>query len=378
MIKRTLSSELPVNLGQEVTLQGWVRRIREVGTELAFLIVADRSGEAQVVLSGSLANKLPTLESVVTITGIVQSSRSRVFPCELAGSHLTVLSTAEPLPFPINHTDLGVGLDLMDKFRPLVLRHATYQDVFRVQHRILAHFAHYFSQLGFTQVSTPKMVATGTEGGAELFEINYFGETAYLAQSPQFFKQMLVGAGFERVFEIGPVFRAEEHHTSRHLNEFISLDMEMGFVENVNVLMDIEEGFLRSLLKDLHSQFSTITVPSELPAIPRLPLGAALEIIQREYGKVCSDGNIDPEGERLICQWAERKHGVAAVFLHSYPRHIRPFYALPGREDERLTESFDLIFQGQEITTGGLRQHQFGKVLEKKNERGLTPEKNEI
>ncbi|KAF0196372.1 MAG: nondiscriminating aspartyl-tRNA synthetase [Bacillota bacterium] len=378
MIKRTLSNELLGSLGQAVTLQGWVRRIREVSAGLVFLIVADRGGETQVVLSGSLTTQLPTVESVVEITGVVQTSRSRVFPHELAANQLTVLSQAEPLPFPINQAELGVGLDIMDKFRPLALRHPLYQDVFRVQHRLLAHFAEFFSQQGFTRVSTPKMVATGTEGGAELFKIDYFGETAYLAQSPQFFKQMLVGAGFERVFEMGPVFRAEAHHTSRHLNEFISLDIEMGFVEDVNVLMDLEESFLRSLLQDLHERFSTITIAPELPTIPRLPLGEALGIIHREHGKVSEDGNIDPEGERLICQWAEREHGVPAAFLHSYPRHIRPFYALPGVKNAGLTESFDLIFRGQEITTGGLRQHQLNLLLDSMRERGLTPEKYEF
>lgn len=378
MFKRTLSNELSGSLGQEVTLQGWVRRTREVSAGLVFLIVADRSGEVQVVLSGGLTYQLPTLESVVEITGLVQGSRSRVFPFEIAANKLTVLNKAEPLPFPINQAELGVGLDLMGKFRPLALRHPIYQDVFRVQHRILAHFAEFFSRQDFTRVSTPKMVATGTEGGAELFKIDYFGETAYLAQSPQFFKQMLVGAGFERVFEVGPVFRAEEHHTSRHLNEFISLDIEMGFAEDVNVLMDLEESFLRSLLIDLHERFSTITIAPELSSIPRLALGEALEVIHREYGKTSDDGNIDPEGERLICQWAEREHGVPAVFLHSYPRHIRPFYALPGVNNAQLTESFDLIFRGQEITTGGLRQHQLSLLLESMHERGLTPEKYEF
>ena len=168
MIKRTLSNELSGSLGQQVALQGWVRRVREVGSSLVFLILADRSGEAQVVLNKSLTSQLPTLESVVEITGVVQASRSRVFPYELAANQLIVLSESEPLPFPINQAELGVGLDLMDQFRPLALRHPIYQDVFRVQHRILDHFAEFFSEQGFMRVATPKMVATGTEGGAEL------------------------------------------------------------------------------------------------------------------------------------------------------------------------------------------------------------------
>lgn len=378
MIKRVLTNELQANVGTEVLLQGWVRRKREVGADLSFLILADRSGEAQIVVSGCLTSQVPSLESVVEIRGTVQNSRSKIHPYEVVASAIRLLAQAEPLPFPINQNELLVGLDILDKYRPLALRHAHYQNVFRVQHSILAHFASYFSRLGYTQVTTPKIVATGTEGGAELFKVDYFGDTAYLAQSPQFFKQMLVGAGFERVFEMGPVFRAEEHHTSRHLNEFVSLDIELGFVEDVNMLMDIEESFLRSLLKLLHAQFKGICIGPELPTIPRLRLSEALEIIECKYGKSSKDGNIDPEGERLISQWAEREHGIAAVFLHSYPRHIRPFYALPDSTSPLLTQSFDLILAGQEITTGGLRQHQLQLLLESMQERGLLPEKYEF
>lgn len=375
MLQRTMAADLGSAAGQEVLLEGWVRRIREVGPELVFLIVADRSGEAQVVLGGKHASGLPTLESVVRIEGLVQPSRSRTFPFEVAVSSLTILTLADPLPFPINQGQLGIGLDLVDKFRPLALRHPTYQQTFKLQQIILMHFDEYFSANGFARASTPKIVATGTEGGAELFKIDYFGDTAYLAQSPQFFKQMLVGAGFERVYEIGPVFRAEEHHTSRHLNEFISLDIEAGFVEDVHTLMDIEEAFLRSLLTRLQPLFGhTLAVSPNIPSIPRISLSEALRII----GKESEDGNIDPEGERLISQWAEREHGVPAVFLHSYPRHIRPFYAMPGKTNPEFTESFDLIFCGQEITTGGLRQHKLELLLASMRERGLTPEKYEF
>jgi len=378
MSSRTLSQEVAYHEGREIILCGWVRRVRKVSGDLAFLILTDRSGDAQVVLTGQLTDEIPALESVIEVVGVVQPSRSRVFPCEVVASSITTLNHSEPLPYPINQTELGVGIELIDKYRPLALRHPLFQQTFRLQHRLLNHFARYFTQQGFAQVSTPKIVATGTEGGAELFKIDYFGDTAYLAQSPQFFKQMLVGSGFERVYEIAPVFRAEEHHTSRHLNEFISLDIEVGFVQNVDTLMDIEESFLRSLLTELSEQFSNLTMKADFPAIPRLALGEALAILEREHGKVSDDGNIDPEGERLISQWAEREHGVPAVFLHSYPRHIRPFYALPGKTDPALTESFDLVLRGQEITTGGLRQHSLPLLMQSMMERGLTPEKYEF
>jgi nondiscriminating aspartyl-tRNA synthetase len=380
MSKRVLAASLSQHVGEQVTLQGWVRRTRSVGRELAFLVVADRSGESQVVLASPAADHLPSLESAVEIRGQVVASRSRAFPVEVRAESLAVLSPAETLPFPINAPELEVGLDLIDRFRPLSLRHPHFQQVFRVQQQIVTHFEEHFAGQGFTRVSTPKIVATGTEGGAQLFSINYFGDTAYLAQSPQFFKQMLVGSGFERVFEVGPVFRAEEHKTSRHLNEFISLDIEMGFVQDVHVLMDLEEAFLKSLLPLMHSKFGdSIKCRETIPSLPRLPLGEALAILERTYDKpIAADGNIDPEGERLICQWAEKEHGVPAVFLHSYPRSLRPFYALPGFADNTKTESFDLIFRGQEITTGGLRQHSLPLLLASMQERGLPREKYEF
>lgn len=333
-----------------------------------------------MVLTGPAANNLPTPESAVEVHGLAVASRSRAFPVEVQAQSIRVLNPAESLPFPINKPELEVGLELIDRFRPLALRHPHFQQVFRAQQQVITHFEEFFALKGFTRMSTPKIVATGTEGGAQLFSINYFDEVAYLAQSPQFFKQMLVGSGFERVYEVGPVFRAEEHRTSRHLNEFISLDIEMGFIEDVNTLMDLEEEFIKSLLPVMRRHFGeAVKCPEHIPAIPRLALGEALAILEKEYGRpIDSDGNIDPEGERLISQWAEREHGVAAVFLHSYPRPIRPFYAMPKYTDNYVTESFDLVFRGQEITTGGLRQHSLPLLLESMKERGLTPEKYEF
>jgi len=378
--ERISISSIAEQIGRQVTLQAWVRRARIVSGELAFLVLADRTGEAQVVLTGSAASVLPTLESAVSVSGRVVASRSRIFPLEVQAEDLTVLNLAEPLPFPINKPDLEVGLDLIDRFRPLSLRHPRFQQVFHAQQCIVMHFERFFADRGFRRVSTPKIVATGTEGGAQLFSVNYFDAVAYLAQSPQFFKQMLVGSGFERVFEVGPVFRAEEHRTSRHLNEFVSLDIEMGFVEDVHALMDIEEEFLRSLLLVLHAELGgVIQCSPTIAPIPRLTLGEALSILEREYSMtIPTDGNIDPAGERQICRWAEETCGVPAVFLHSYPRSIRPFYAMPGKVDPGLTESFDLIFKGQEITTGGLRQHSLPLLLNSMQERGLHPESYEF
>lgn len=378
-MKRVLAQELEQARGEKASLAGWVRRVRTVGADLAFVILADRSGEAQLVVSGDLIFALPPLESVITVTGSVHESRSRAYPLEVHAETIEVLSAAEPLPFPLNQKNLEVGLDLIDHFRPLALRHPSMQTTFHLQHEILRHFEEFFSARGFNRACTPKILATGTEGGSELFKVDYFGDTAYLAQSPQFYKQMLVGSGFERVYEIGPVFRAEEHRTSRHLNEFISLDIEQGFVQDVNELMDLEEEFLNSLLVHLQERFSQhLKVPYPLGPIPRLPLAQALDILHRDHGKESPGGNIDPEGERLISAWAEREHGVPGVFLHSYPKSIRPFYSSPKHSEPSNTDSFDLIFRGQEITTGGLRIHDHTQLVKALRERGLEPQTYEF
>ncbi len=379
-MKRSIAKELtPHKAGQEVLLSGWVRKVRIVGGDLAFLILADGSGSAQIVLDGGLLDKIPPVESAITVSGVAQESRSREYPVELLADQLEVIAVADPLPFPLNHKVLEPGLDLLDRYRPLALRHPNMQTTFRLQHALIQHFEEFFTGEGFTRVTTPKILSTGTEGGAELFKVDYFGQTAYLAQSPQFFKQMLVGAGFERVFEVGQVFRAEEHRTSRHLNEFISLDIEMGFVSDVNELMTLEETFLNSLLEALAPRFGAkMVIKGAQKPMPRMALSDALAVLEKKHGKQSRDGNIDPEGERLISAWAEREYGVPAVFLHSYPTDIRPFYALAQDDDPGLTHSFDLIFRGQEITSGGLRIHNVAQLSQALAKRRLNPETYEF
>lgn len=379
-MKRSFANEVTTDaVGRKLMLSGWLRRVRRVGSDLAFLILADGSGSAQVVLGRELVGSLPPLESAITVRGVVQESRSRDYHAELVAESLEVVAVSDPLPFPLNHSALEVGLDLVDRFRTLALRHPAMQTTFRLQHAVIQHFEEFFTGEGFTRIMTPKVLTTGTEGGADLFKVDYFGQTAYLAQSPQFFKQMLVGSGFERVYEVGPVFRAEEHRTSRHLNEFVSLDIEMGFVNDANDLMTLEETFLNSLLEALAPRFGAkMVIKGAQKPIPRISLSEALAVLEKQHGKQSRDGNIDPEGERLISAWAEREYGVPAVFLHSYPTDIRPFYTLARAEEPGLTHSFDLIFRGQEITSGGLRIHNVAQLTQALAKRGLNPETYEF
>jgi len=231
---------------------------------------------------------------------------------------------------------------------------------------------------GFLEVHTPKIVASGTEGGTELFPVQYFERTAYLAQSPQFYKQMLVGAGYERVFEVGPVYRAEPHSTTRHLNEYISLDIEMGFIESEQDLLALEARLLRHMFARVHERCAKelemygVTVPKIPERIPQITLAQAHEILHERFDKRIA-GDLDPESERLLCRYAQEEWGCELLFVTHYPREKRPMYAMPDSHNPALTRSFDLLYKGLEITTGGQRIHEYEQLVESIRGRGLDP-----
>lgn len=376
--RRVLCSELAAHIGQEVSLAGWLQQVRQVGRHLAFWIVRDRSGWAQVVVSGQLALNAPPLESVVAIGGQAVAGKSQQ-GCELQANAVQVLATAAPLPFELHQEEIKAGDEQVFNHRVLSLRHSRNQAIFRVKATALQAFRAYLRRAGFLEVQTPKIVATGTEGGAELFPVQYFDRPAYLAQSPQFYKQMLVAAGFERVFEVGPVFRAESHDTSRHTNEFTSLDLEMGFIDDIEALMDLETQLLQHIFTAVKEECARelellgATLP-EIGAIPRLQLAEAQNILEREYGHPSPPGNLDPAGEKLLCQYAQQEWGTPLVFITDYPTAVRPFYARRHSQAPELTHSFDLLFRGLEITTGGLRIHRPEELVRALEERGLEAE----
>ncbi len=376
-MSRVLAKQLAAYVGESVKLQGWVHNLRTLGGNLAFLMLRDRSGMAQCVLEGDLVRSIPS-ESVVEVFGRVVSAPSGA--AEVHASSVRVLSAAEsPLPFELNKKELKPGLETLLDHRVLSMRHPKVHAVFTLQAALVGAFREYLAGQGFTQIFTPKIVATGTEGGSNLFSVDYFERKAYLAQSPQFYKQMMVGAGFERVFEIAPVYRAEEHNTSRHLNEYTSLDVEMGFIQSEEDLMDLETGLLRHMFNRVAEQCESelalwgVTVPA-VGEIPRIPMSEAQEIVERRYGKLSAGGDLDPEGERLICQYVGETGRPAMVFVTRYPRDIRPMYAMPAPEDATLTASFDLLMNGLEVTTGGQRIHQAAMLIESMQARGLNPE----
>jgi nondiscriminating aspartyl-tRNA synthetase len=374
---RTLLSEIAAQAGREAEVRGWVHRIRDLG-KITFVLLRDRSGQAQLVLDGKADF---TLESVVVATGTVEANDRAPGGYELQVSRLEVVARAEPdLPLPVNQEPDKHSLDAILEYRMISLRNPKILAIFRLQAAILKAFAEHMRSEGFTEIKSSKLIGTGTEGGTGLFAVDYFDTKVYLAQSPQFYKQAMVSSGLERVFEIGCAYRAEKHETPRHLNEYVSLDVEMAWIDSEQDLMDLEVRILTSIFAGLARENAAelaawgATVPSaeELQRIPRVSHEQAKELISSASGRKVYD--INPEGERLLCDWAAREHGVEAAFVHGWPRKKRPFYTHPSLQDERTTMSFDLLFRGLEVTTGSRRIHLYPMLLENVARFGLSAE----
>ena len=340
-LPRTLTRDLGLHDGEVVRLQGFLHARRDLGG-VQFAVLRDVSGLAQTVGSGL---HLPLPESSVEIVGTVKAHVKAPGGYELQISDFKVLSAAvQASPLEIPKMEWNVNPETMLDYRYVSLRGLKERAALRVQAELVRAFHEHLDAEGFTEISTPKIVSAGAEGGANLFKLDYFGEQAYLAQSPQLYKQIMVGV-FERVYEVAPVYRAEEHATSRHLNEYLSLDVEMGFIDSEEDVMDLENRLLGSIMTHLKqncaAEFALLgaTIPDVLPHIPRIPLMEARELVNREYGHVVGGKDLDPEAERLLCQYYAEQHGTDFVFVTRYPRAARPFYAYPRagrRADARL------------------------------------------
>ena len=248
-MSRVMINELNNYINEKVEIKGWVQRIRKLKA-ITFVILRDRSGFVQCVVDNKFMDVSQTkLESVVSIVGEVKESNNTLNPFEVVVSNFEIINSAiGELPIEINKPELDINLDTMLNNRVLSLRHEKVNSIFKIQNLIVQGFREFLTKEGFTEIFTPKLVAAGAEGGTEIFEVKYFENKAYLAQSPQFYKQMLVGAGYERVFEVAHVYRAEQHNTNRHLNEYVSMDFEMGFIENEEDVMNMEENLLKFIL----------------------------------------------------------------------------------------------------------------------------------
>ncbi|MBB3732356.1 aspartate--tRNA(Asn) ligase [Nonomuraea dietziae] len=358
MISRVLSAELAEHAGQRVKVAGWVHR-RRLLKSVSFLIVRDRTGLTQAVCSG----ELPVEESVVEVTGTVTLSPQAPGGVELTSPELAVLAEpAKAPPFDLYRPTVPAALPTILDHAPVALRHPALRAPFEIAAASVAGFRSALDGLGFTEIHTPKIVASATESGADVFGIDYFGRPAYLAQSPQFYKQAMVGV-FERVYEVGPVFRAEPHDTARHLAQYTSLDAELGFVRDhrdvMSVLRETLAGMTEEVRRRAAPALTTLGLtPPEVPEeIPSIHFTEAQEMTGED------ELDLSPAQERWLSEWARREHGSEFLFVTGYPMAKRPFYTSPDPGRPGHSNGFDLLFRGLELVTGGQRLHRYEDYL---------------
>lgn len=372
-------------VGRTVCLRGHVQAIRRLGA-ITFIVLRDRTGTVQLVANGSSGGLSDlALEQAVTVRGTVAERHGGSGGIEIQLESLTTL--CEPsagLPVEISREKRmeSLGLPALLNYRPLTLRNERVRAIFKIQAAICTAFREFLTREHFTEIHSSKLVSTGTEGGANLFTVEYFGQKAFLAQSPQFYKQIMVGV-FERVFEVGPVYRAEEHNTIRHLNEYISLDFEMGFIESERDLIAMETKLLQYIFeylkehcpKELELHQAKIPLFTEIPSVTLTEAHAILSKIPLQSGIETQEEpeDLTPEGERALCEYFAREAGIEMVFVTHYPWSVRPFYAMPESGTNK-SHSFDLLFRGLEVTTGGQRIHLLSRLIEAMELRGLRPE----
>ena len=375
--------DFPAHVGETVCIKGMIHRIREM-TGFAFVILRTARETVQCVYSPDFSNYRMD-ESVaegcaVKVTGKVVKDETREGRYEMQIHGIEVLSSpAEPMPLVINKKQLdNIPIDLDLNLRPVTLRNPKERAVFKIQEGIARGFREYLFSQGFTEIRTPKICAQGAEGGANIFKLDYFGKQVFLAQSPQFYKQMLVPV-YERVFEVGPVFRAEHHDTSRHLNEYISMDFEMGFIDSFYDIMNMETGALKYIMELLKKDYAEELAlwSAQLPEIGDIPVVKfmdAKEVITKKFNKKITDyRDFEPEEEQILGKWAKKEFGSDFLFVTHYPSEKRPFYAMDDPADPAYTLSFDLLFRGIEITTGGQRIHDYNEQVAKMRARGMDP-----
>jgi len=355
---RTLCAALPhATPGDTVRLQGWVHRRRELAA-LTFLVVRDRTGLAQVVVKdGSI--EVPPEETVVEVVGTLTANAAAPGGVEVTDPQVRPLTEpAATPPVELWRPTLSASLPTLLDHAPVTWRHPAQRATWELAAATLRGFRSTLDGLGFTEVQTPKFVASATESGANVFEVDYFGRPAYLAQSPQFYKQQLVGV-FERVYEVGPVFRAEPHDTVRHLAEYVSLDVELGFIEDHRDVLTVLRNVVAGMVDAVHEHAGgaverlSASVPVVPDEIPVLHFSEALVLV----GAPADEPDLAPEHERALGAWALAEHGSDFVAVEGYPMRKRPFYTHPQPSDPQWSNSFDLLFRGLELVTGGQRLH---------------------
>lgn len=366
-------------IGLETVMAAMVHSIRDMG-EIVFVILRRREGLYQAVYEKS--ERKPWMEGLregqaVRVTGMVKEEARAPHGMEIRLSDVEILSSPkEPLPLAIDKWKLNTSLEANLNRRAIALRNVRERAKFKIQEGICRGFREFMTSQGFTEIHTPKLGAKSAEGGANLFKLQYFHRPAVLAQSPQFYKQMMVGV-FDRVFETGPVFRAEKHNTKRHLNEYTSLDFEMGYIESFMDICQMETSMLQYVMGLLEREYKKelellkITLPN-VEKIPYVRFDEAKRLVSEKYHRaIRTPHDLEPEEEALIGEYFKSEYGADFVFVTHYPSKKRPFYAMDDPEDKEATLSFDLLFGGLEITTGGQRIHDYDALLEKIEEKGM-------
>lgn len=377
-----LEDLLKAEEGTKIILEGAVHSVRDMG-EIAFVILRKREGLIQTVWEeGKTDMELSEIREgdYIHVTGQIKDEERAPHGKEVRLSTIRHLSHVScPLPLPIDKWKLNTSLEAKLDRRSLSLRNIRERARFRIQEGIVRGFRDFLYEQGFTEIHTPKIGAKSAEGGANMFRLSYFHRPAVLQQSPQLYKQMMVGV-FDRVFETGPVFRAEKHNTRRHLNEYTSLDFEMGYIHSFLDICAMETGFLQYTMNLLEKEYSkelqllNITLP-DVEKIPYVRFDEAKRLVSEKYNrKIRNPFDLEPEEEELIGKYFKEEYNADFVFVTHYPSKKRPFYAMDDPEDTRYTLSFDLLYHGLEITTGGQRIHDLSMLEEKIQEKGMTEE----
>ncbi len=398
--ERVLIKDLPALEGGTVRVSGWVEKVRDQ-RYVQFVVLRDESGAVQLVNGGVLREPDPenprsdilvprtttiselTHGTFVTVEGELQhNERVKLGGVEIQIETIEVITKA----LPDNPVAGDSGIDVRLDWRFLDLRRPEQNLVFRIQTTFLHALRNVWVDRGFIEIQTPKLMASASESRAELFEVEYFEGKAFLAQSPQFFKQMAQAAGFGGIFEVGPAFRADPSFTSRHATEFTSIDTELSWIDSHVDVMELHEELIVAGLtavqekhgEEIQKLFGIeLTVPSR--PFPRVPLAEAKEIVKaRGYEVPRADADMDPEGERQIAAWAKEEHGSDFVFLTDYDASIRPFYHMRHEDDANLTKSYDLIYRGTEISTGAQREHRIEVLEAQAVEKGMDPKELEF
>lgn len=383
---RIFSKDLPQYTGKKIQAAGWVEEIRIFGG-LKFLIVRDKEGTFQITIpkkavSQELFDSIDeiTKESVISAEGIIKEAKQARMGVEMIPEKIELISKANaPVPLDLSgkiESDLSVRLD----WRFLDLRNEKRQAIFKIRSKIFRFACEYFDNAGFVNINTPKITALGLESGADLFEVKYFDKKAFLAQSPQLYKQMMVCAGFEKVYELGAVFRAEKSHTTRHLAEFTGIDFEQAFIESEHDVMDTVEELMKYIIKHLNEECKKelslferkLIIPKK---IPRISMDEAKKMLSEKGHKLAREDDLDSSGEKLFGELIKKKFDSEFVFVTMFPEEKRPFYHMKPEDNSKVTKSFDLIWNGIEIATGAQREHRYELLKKQAKEKGLDLDK---